>query len=92
MEPRSQDTMRERFTTKPGDIFTIQSKTGVLSRIISVSVKNGNEQFYLSFKNDLDAWKVLKRVNEIPGRSVMFQSDDNTPIPLKNSVPYDSRF
>jgi len=91
---RSQQTMSKEFITKPGDVFTIKSWKGLISNTISVNVTNEkhNEEFWLSFVNELKAWKFLKKLNRMGARTVLFQTNNDKPIPFEKSIPYISRF
>ena len=91
---RTQKSMATEFITKPGDVFTIKSNRGVICDTITVQVTNDEtaESFYLGYRNELDAWKHLKRINEIAARRVMYQLDDDEPIDFVECIPYRHRF
>lgn len=89
-----------KFTTLPGDIFTIETKVNMISSHICVHVTNDgleNEASIITderitLPNNRDAWKLLKKLSEMGGRSVLYQMGDSTPIDYKESKPYIYRF
>jgi len=94
MYNRSQKSMSEKFVTSPDDVYIIKSSTGVLANTISVNVINNKteEDFMISFKNIFQSWKVLKQLNEMTSRAVLFQIDNNDPLNYEDCFPYKARF
>ncbi len=88
------------FVTCPGDVFTVKATPGMLSNSIHIHVTNAGTMNdaaietdeYVGLPNNLDAWKMLKQLNEIGGRLVRHQTGDADPVPYEESGPYMYRF
>jgi hypothetical protein len=88
------------FTTCPGDVFTIQATSNMISSSIAVRITNDgtmndaaiHTDEWLTIANRIEAWKLLKQLNDMGGRSVMYQIDDREPIRYEDSMPYKHRF
>lgn len=83
-----------RFLTKPGDVITVKICSYSLSSSISIELANRQtgERLFDTIPNWLAAWEWLKSVNEIGGRDVVVQTNDQEPIPFEESAPYLYRF
>ncbi len=94
IEKRNQESMRKNFISCPGDKYTIKGSSNCISNSITVMVSNSGreEKFFITMRNNLDAWKMLKKLDDMGGRTVLDQIDNNAPIPFKDSMPYKHRF
>ena len=63
---RTQKTMEQDFTTKPGDVFTIKAHSNIICNTITVAVFNGRtcEDFFLTLPNKIQTWLLLKQLSE----------------------------
>ena len=91
-ESITKDLRTGNFVTSPGDIFIVKHTSNLISNSIVVELKNGNENFYFGLPNKIEAWNFLKELNEIGGRKVLYQIDDNEPFDFADSMPYKYRF
>ena len=89
---RTAETMRQNFISKPGDKYIIPINSHCLSSGMSFQVVNENESFSISCDNTPAVWDLLKRLDNMGGRSVWVQIDSNEPTPFKSSAAYKSRF
>ena len=94
IETRTTESMKTNFITCPGDVFVIKGHSRCITDSITVAITNTDrdEHFYINLRNILAAWKMLKQLDDMGGRSVFDQLDDNDPIPYKDSTPYKARF
>lgn len=82
-------------TLKPGDIFTIEVGDCVANDIrFTLNNKYSGEEFFPFFiPNNLEAWKMLKRWNEVPGRKVEVHNvREETTVDFEDSEAYKYRF
>ena len=82
--------------TKAGDVFTIIIAEGVISNSIEFKLTNKDEgeEFYVdSIPNKLQAWKMLRDVNDMLFRTVLVYNErENRTDPFEQSAPYIYRF
>jgi hypothetical protein len=89
-----------KFTSVPGDVYTIERTRGMLSSNVSIHVTNDGTMNaeailtdeYFNLPNNLDAWKFLKQINEIAGRVVFEKIGDEPAVKYEKSGPYRYRF
>jgi len=91
---RTAESLKENLLTCPGDVFTIKGNSNCISDSLTVLIENKDrdESFYNSWPNRLPVWKLLKQLNDMGGRKVFRQIDDNVPEPFEDSLPYKARF
>lgn len=80
---------------KPGDIFTIEVGFA-MSDSITFTLRNeytGDEFWPFAIPNTLEAWKMLKTWNEVPGRKVEVHNvREETTVDFEDSEAYKYRF
>lgn len=93
-EIRTAESIKKNLLTCPGDVFTIKGRSNCISDTLIVLIENHNrgESFLNCWPNKLPVWKLLKQLNEMGGRTVLNQIDDNEPEPFETSLPYKARF
>ncbi len=91
---RTAESIKQNLITCPGDVFTIKGSSNCISDSLTVLIENKDrgESFINSWPNRLPVWKLLKQLNEMGGRIVLNQIDNNKPEPFKDSLPYKVRF
>lgn len=91
---RTAESFKQNLITCPGDVFTIKGTSNCISDSLTILIENKDrgESFLNSWPNRLEVWKILKRLNEMGGRKVLNQMDDNEPEPFEDSLPYKVRF
>lgn len=99
---RTQEMIHEElrngsFVSYPGDVFIVKHSSGMISNSLSIEAHNdhpvhGYKTFWFGLPNELNAWKFLKQINEMGGRKVLYQIDENEPFPFEQSVAYRYRF
>lgn len=89
---RTAQTMRQNFISKPNDQYIVPVFRNCLSSGMSFRVLNTNEDFSISCDNKLEVWELLRKLDDMGGRSVFVQYDNEQPIPYKESAPYKHRF
>jgi len=87
-----EDLRTGNFVTKPGDVYILEHTSACLSDSLDIKLVNRGEEIYFGLPNNIKAWNFLKQLNEIGGRRVLYQVDDNEPINLEDSQPYKYRF
>lgn len=91
---RTQETMRENFISCPGDVYIIKMHRNLISNCLVFYVTNEErkEKFPITATNKLGVWELLRDLDNMGGRSVMVQIDNDNPINFKDSMPYKARF
>ena len=94
IEKRTRETMVQNFISCPNDVYTIKSVSNLISSSLTfyVSNKGRNENFAITADNKLSVWELLRDLDNMGGRSVMYQIDKQTPIAYKDSIPFQHRF
>lgn len=94
-EKNAYERFMANYITNPNDVITILHSTGIISSSIDIKFSNestGEKAGYGSLINKKETWNILKEFNEIGGRKVLYQIDNNEPIPFEDSAPYKHRF
>ncbi len=92
MKDFMEDFNNGNFITAPKDVFTLMHTSGLISDSLSIKINRSGKTFYFGLKNNIESWTLLKKLNEMGARTVLYQIDNETPIAFEDSYPYRYRF
>ena len=89
------ERLAETNVTNPGDKITILHTTNLISNTITCKFENtktDEASIVMGIANIPRHWRFLRDINNIGGRTVLYQIDNGEPFPFEDSIPYKGRF